>query len=86
MLNAHLLECEFNPKAPVACTAGCSIIVAKDEMRNHNCVRELRKIIDEQQVKIAYLTGEVAKQKMDLEIYASELRILKVNFTKTEKN
>jgi hypothetical protein len=77
-LASHVHDCEFNPKRPVACTAGCSLIVAKDELHTHNCVRELRRLVDVQQSRIDNLTSEVARQRMDLEIYGSELRILKV--------
>ncbi len=85
MLNHHSQECEFNPKKPVICNMGCEILIAKDELKNHNCIKELRKVIDGQQSKINQLSNEVSKQKNDLEIYVNELRILKVFSTKSFK-
>lgn len=73
-LNSHLQECEFNPKKPIICTIGCNMFIAKDELKNHNCIRELKKIIDDQQTKINHLSNEMVKQKTDVE---NELRILK---------
>ena len=49
--------------------------------QDHNCVKELRKIIDDQQSKINQLSNEVSKQKNDLEIYITELKVLKVKLT-----
>ena len=46
--------------------------------KTHNCVKELRRIIDDQQSKINQLSNEVMKQKTDLETYIHELKILKV--------
>ena len=47
-------------------------------LKNHNCIRELKKIIDDQQTKINHLSNEMVKQKTDVE---NELRILKVNIS-----
>lgn len=81
-LSHHSQECEFNPKKPVVCDLGCDILIAKDELKDHNCVKELRKIIDDQQSKINQLSNEVSKQKNDLEIYITELKVLKSFATK----
>ncbi len=82
VLHSHLQDCEFNPKKPVMCSSGCEVVIAKDEMKNHNCIRELRKVINDHQSKINQLSNELTKQKMDLEICTSELRILKAFATK----
>lgn len=81
-LNNHSQECEFNPKKPVICDFGCAILIAKDELKSHNCIKELRKVIDDQQSKINQLSNEVSKQKNDLEVYVNELRTLKSFATK----
>lgn len=81
-LNHHSQECEFNPKKPVICNLGCEILIAKDELKSHNCIKELRKVIDDQQSKINQLSNEVSKQKNDLEVYVNELRVLKSFATK----
>ena len=41
-LSHHLRECEHNPKRLVSCQQGCGLTVPKDEMGDHNCVREMR--------------------------------------------
>lgn len=60
------------------CNLGCEILIAKDELKSHNCIKELRKVIDDQQSKINQLSNEVSKQKNDLDVYVNELRVLKV--------
>jgi E3 ubiquitin-protein ligase NRDP1 len=77
-LPLHRQECEYNPKKPIICKQGCNIIVAKDELKSHNCIKELRKIIDDQQFKINQLSTELMMQKNDLTVYINELRALKV--------
>lgn len=47
--------------------------------KSHNCIKELRKIIDDQQTKINQLSNEVCKQKNDLDNYYNELKVLKVS-------
>lgn len=81
-LSSHSQECEFNPKRPVICGLGCNILIAKDELKTHNCIKELRKVIDDQQSKINQLSNEVSKQKNDLEIYINEFKLLKSFATK----
>jgi E3 ubiquitin-protein ligase NRDP1 len=81
-LNSHSNECEFNPRKPVACNLGCDMFVAKEELKSHNCVKELRKIIDDQQSKINLLSQEVVKQKSELDMYICELRSLKSSASK----
>lgn len=76
-LTSHSQECDFNPKKPIICNLGCDILVAKDELKSHNCIKELRKIIDDQQTKINQLSNEVCKQKNDLDNYYNELKVLK---------
>ena len=76
-LQVHLHECEYNPKRPSICTAGCNMILSKDELKNHNCIRELRKVITDQQIKINELSNELVKQRNDMELFQNELRVLK---------
>lgn len=81
-LNNHSQECEYNPKRPVMCDLGCDILIAKDELKSHNCIKELRKVINDQQNKINQLSNEVSKQKLDLDVYVHELKVLKSFATK----
>lgn len=85
-LQAHSHECEYNPKRPAICTAGCSMLLSKDELKNHNCIKELRKVITDQQIKINELSNELVKQKSDLELFQNELRVLKSFATQYFRN
>jgi E3 ubiquitin-protein ligase NRDP1 len=76
-LALHIIDCPFNPKKPVECTQGCSMIVPKDELHTHSCVRELRKVINEQNSKIEDLTCELLKQKNEINVLTNEMKILK---------
>lgn len=76
-LNNHSYECEFNPKKTIICNLGCNILITKDELKSHNCIKELRKVVDDQQSKINQLSSEVVKQKNDLDAYIHELKVLK---------
>jgi hypothetical protein len=49
-------------------------------LKSHNCIKELRKVVDDQQSKINQLSSEVVKQKNDLDAYIHELKVLKVSF------
>ena len=46
LLPHHLKECEFNPKKPVVCEQGCGLAVPKDELKDHNCIKELRQELE----------------------------------------
>ncbi|EDX10611.1 GD14579 [Drosophila simulans] len=43
--NSHLEECIHNPKRPFPCEKGCGFDIPKDELKDHNCVRELRTLL-----------------------------------------
>lgn len=75
-LSLHLQECDHNPKKPVECSNSCGMIVPKDELQNHNCIKELRKVINDQQNRINQLTNEVYKQKNDIDRVTTDLRSL----------
>lgn len=76
-LQAHLSQCEYNPKRPVSCEKGCGLIVPFDEMPQHNCVRELNNIIQNQNVKIAELQAQIDDQRQQLNEQKREVHILK---------
>ena len=38
----HSVNCEFNPKRPIRCEQ-CCLTIPKNELDNHNCIRDLRK-------------------------------------------
>ncbi|XP_063412847.1 E3 ubiquitin-protein ligase NRDP1-like [Mytilus trossulus] len=77
MLAAHLQECEHNPKKPVHCELGCGLVVPKDELKEHNCVRELRNLVQQQQHKMAEMQTELTEHKLQINEQKRELQLLK---------
>jgi len=76
-LQAHHDECEFNPKRPVSCDQGCGLIVPLDEVPQHNCVRELHKIVQEKSDNIDELVSQVGDLELRLNEQHREILILK---------
>lgn len=77
VLSTHLQECEYNPKKPVHCEQGCGLIIPKDELKDHNCVRELRALVQQQQHKITDISTELAEHKLILQEQKRELQLFK---------
>jgi|ERR1712212_52291 len=63
-LEIHVSECDFNPKRPVPCAQGCGIVIPKDELKDHNCVREMRLLLQQQQNRISTMQQELGEQKV----------------------
>lgn len=76
-LSYHLAECEHNPTRPVPCKQGCGLVIPKDELKDHNCVRELRSLIHSQQQKITDFQQAVAEQRFQINEQKRELQLLK---------
>lgn len=76
-LQSHLDECEHNPKRPLPCEAGCGFVIPKDEIKDHNCVRELRTLCHQQQQKLAELKTEIADQNITINELKRELNLIK---------
>ncbi|XP_022102669.1 E3 ubiquitin-protein ligase NRDP1-like [Acanthaster planci] len=76
-LQQHLEECEHNPKRPVQCEQGCGMVIPKDELKTHNCVRELRAVVEEQASKIGDYRAEVEDVKRSLAEHRHEMQMLK---------
>ncbi|XP_064598381.1 LOW QUALITY PROTEIN: E3 ubiquitin-protein ligase NRDP1-like [Liolophura sinensis] len=77
MLQSHLQECEHNPKKPVHCELGCGLVVPKDELKDHNCVRELRTVMQQQQQKITEIQTEGSEHKLQISELKREVHLLK---------
>ncbi|KAL3854653.1 hypothetical protein ACJMK2_013913 [Sinanodonta woodiana] len=77
MLAAHLSECEHNPKKPVHCELGCGLVVPKDELKNHNCVRELRGVVQQQNQMVVEMQSKLAEHKLQISDQKRELQLLK---------
>lgn len=76
-LPAHLEECEHNPKRPLPCEQGCGLIIPKDELKDHNCVKELRALIHTQQQKLNEFQQEINEQRFLLAEQRREMQLLK---------
>lgn len=76
-LQTHHNECEFNPKRPVSCDKGCGLIVPLDEVCQHNCVRELHKIVQDKSDNIDELVSQVGDLELRLNEQHREILILK---------
>jgi len=77
LLPMHLKECEHNPKKPVSCTQGCGLTVPKDEMRDHNCVKELRTLVREQSERMGEFQQDMADMRYALTEQKREVQLLK---------
>jgi len=77
LLPMHLKECEHNPKKPVSCTQGCGLTVPKDEMRDHNCVKELRTLVREQADRMGEFQQDMADMRYALTEQKREVQLLK---------
>ncbi|GJQ84150.1 elgi [Trypoxylus dichotomus] len=76
-LASHLEECEHNPKRPLPCEQGCGLIIPKDELKDHNCVKELRTLISKQQQKFNDFQQELTEQRFIINEQKRELQLLK---------
>ncbi|XP_044732704.1 E3 ubiquitin-protein ligase NRDP1 [Chrysoperla carnea] len=76
-LASHLEECEHNPKRPLPCEQGCGLVIPKDELQEHNCVRELRTLMQSQQQKMADFQRELTEQRFIIKEQKRELKLLK---------
>lgn len=76
-LPTHLEDCEHNPKRPLPCEQGCGLIIPKDELKDHNCIKELRALIQTQQQKLNDFQQNLTEQRFILNEQKRELQLLK---------
>ncbi|XP_044240648.1 E3 ubiquitin-protein ligase NRDP1 isoform X2 [Ursus americanus] len=76
-LMSHLSDCEHNPKRPVTCEQGCGLEMPKDELPNHNCIKHLRSVVQQQQTRIAELEKSSAEHKHQLAEQKRDIQLLK---------
>ncbi|KAG8191602.1 hypothetical protein JTE90_018535 [Oedothorax gibbosus] len=70
-LEVHKEECEHNPKRPVPCEQGCGLVVPKDELKEHNCVREVRLMLQTQQHRINEMQCAINEMRRDIVLMKS---------------
>lgn len=75
--NSHLEECVHNPKRPFPCEKGCGFEIPKDELKDHNCVRELRTLIAKQTEQIGQVKTELTDQQLTINELKRELQLFK---------
>jgi len=64
----HSANCEFNPKRPIRCEQ-CCLTIPKNELDNHNCIRDLRKqmaIINDQVTELKKYQSEQQNRDRDM--------------------
>ncbi|XP_071444547.1 E3 ubiquitin-protein ligase NRDP1 [Hetaerina americana] len=76
-LASHLEDCPHNPKRPIRCEQGCGLVIPKDEIKDHNCVRELRSLIHTQQQKLGDFQQGMAEMRFQISEQKRELQLLK---------
>jgi len=76
-LNSHKLECEFNPRKPVICELGCQLAVSKDQLKVHNCVRELRSLVQQQQSRLSDLQQEITEVRLQYNEMKHDMRAIR---------
>ncbi|KAM4796853.1 E3 ubiquitin-protein ligase NRDP1 [Rhinophrynus dorsalis] len=76
-LMSHLTDCEHNPKRPVTCEQGCGLEMPKDELPNHNCIKHLRSVVQQQQSRIGELEKAAAENKHQLAEQKRDIQLLK---------
>lgn len=76
-LQAHLQECDFNPKKPVTCNRGCDLTMPKDKFNNHDCITELKTLAHRQKNQITTLQKEVEEVRDHNEELRRELSTLR---------
>lgn len=76
-LQSHLTQCEHNPKRPVPCNQGCGLVVPFDELPQHNCVRELNNLLQNQNFKQEQLQAQIDEQRQQLNEQKREIQTLK---------
>lgn len=68
LLPSHCCECEFNPKKPVEC-GECGLTVAKDELKDHSCIRDLRTVIARNEKKMNEMECVVRALRKDMDVF-----------------
>uniref|UniRef100_A0A5F8H873 E3 ubiquitin-protein ligase NRDP1 n=1 Tax=Monodelphis domestica TaxID=13616 RepID=A0A5F8H873_MONDO len=76
-LMAHLTNCEHNPKCPLVCKHGCGLEMSKGELSNHNCIKYLHSMVQQQEMHIAELEKTSAQQKYQLAEQKRDIQLLK---------
>jgi E3 ubiquitin-protein ligase NRDP1 len=77
-LDAHLLQCNFDPKRLVTCQSGCGLTIPFEELVNHSCVQSLK---IEMESKLAIVQKKNEENEVKISKLLSELDLLRANQT-----
>lgn len=77
LLQTHCNDCDFNPKKPVPCDSNCGLIVPKDELKDHNCVRDLRTYVQKQSEQISKLQHQYSDLKREVNMLKDCVRAIR---------
>jgi E3 ubiquitin-protein ligase NRDP1 len=77
LLLSHKQDCEFNPHKPITCELGCQLAVSKDQLKTHNCVRELRTVVQQQQSQLANVQMEINEVRVQYNDMRRDLRAIR---------
>jgi E3 ubiquitin-protein ligase NRDP1 len=84
-LMSHLSVCEYNLKQPVTCEQGCGLEIPKNELPNHNCIKHLRSVFQQQQTLISELEKTSAEHKHQLAEQKHEIKLMKAYMRKIHR-
>ncbi|XP_043826380.1 E3 ubiquitin-protein ligase NRDP1-like [Dromiciops gliroides] len=76
-LMAHLISCEHSPKCPKTCKHGCGLEMSNGELPNHNCIKHLHSMVQQQERHITELEKTSAEQKCQLAEQKRDIQLLK---------
>lgn len=62
------------------------MIIPKDELQDHNCIKELRSIIQSQQTNFNTYQQQISELKFIMNEYKREVTLLKVNTCSNDCN
>ncbi|XP_076368626.1 E3 ubiquitin-protein ligase NRDP1-like [Tachypleus tridentatus] len=78
-LASHLEGCEHNPRRPVQCEQGCGLVVPMDELKDHNCIKELRALVESQQQKMKQFQQELSEQKREINMLKEHIHSFRLS-------
>ncbi|XP_013785483.1 E3 ubiquitin-protein ligase NRDP1-like [Limulus polyphemus] len=78
-LSSHLEGCEHNPRRPVQCEQGCGLVVPMDELKDHNCIKELRALVESQQQKMKQFQQELSEQKREINMLKEHIHSFRLS-------
>ncbi|KAF8767868.1 E3 ubiquitin-protein ligase NRDP1 like protein [Argiope bruennichi] len=70
-LEIHEKGCEHNPNRLVPCDQGCGLVIPKEEFKDHNCIREIRLMLQNQQHVVCDIQCAINEIRRDIGLLKS---------------